>query len=535
MISRTFYDKEILKAFNTLEHYGLNAQEEMIDILCRINRTKKACANLADGVDVLYMTMNEVTQDMRPFYGNAELFFGLYERLHHLNEREYISCLNLSDEGRDPLIPSPLVEVFANHITDRVKTVLITECEKYGPALVDLIENHPWVSFTLTCRSIYRFELFKEIFSGRGNVKVVIADIYREGFTCAKYDLILAVPVFGSRLLIKEGDFISKETDLVALQNLLYHVNIDGELVIVLPAKITFAGGSTEVLRTYVEKNYKIKEVSALPSGLFYPYASVRSYLFVFSTGFTDDVVLKKYEVDKPTKKFSVCEKLNVINEQLVFSDEFEKLKGWNIDMAFCEEDDDIRSFSESNVKKVNLKEVGTVFRGKAVSVKSSKGNIGVVNISNISEFGIAYDGLDFIDEEERNIAKYALKNGDVLVTARGTTIKIAVFQEQDYICIPSANINVIRPKNILNGTYLKLFLESPVGMKLLKSLQRGETITNINFKDMYELEVPLLPMEEQEKIVKEYSEGFNFYRQTIAAAEEGWKGLLLNLQAKLY
>ena len=87
MISRTFYDKEILKAFNTLEHYGLNAQEEMIDILCRINRTKKACANLADGVDVLYMTMNEVTQDMRPFHGNAELFFGLYERLHHLNER----------------------------------------------------------------------------------------------------------------------------------------------------------------------------------------------------------------------------------------------------------------------------------------------------------------------------------------------------------------------------------------------------------------------------------------------------------------
>ena len=95
---------------------------------------------------------------------------------------------------------------------------------------------------------------------------------------------------------------------------------------------------------------------------------------------------------------------------------------------------------------------------------------------------------------------------GDVLVTARGTTVKIAVFEEQSSICIPSANLNVIRPKNTLNGTYLKLFLESFVKTKMLKSLQRGIGVVNINFKGISELEVPVLPLEAQEILVQEYN-----------------------------
>ena len=203
--------------------------------------------------------------------------------------------------------------------------------------------------------------------------------------------------------------------------------------------------------------------------------------------------------------------------------------------MAFSEEDDDIKAFSASPVKKLPLKDVATVFRGKAVNTKTEGGNIGVINISNISDTGIDYSGLDYIVDEERKVSRYILQTGDVLVTARGTTVKIAVFEEQSSICIPSANINVIRPKDTLNGTYLKLFLESPVGTKMLKSLQRGTGVVNINFKDMSELEVPVLPLEAQESLVQEYNTGLNLYKETIAAAEEGWRGVQAEIQSKLY
>ena len=97
-------------------------------------------------------------------------------------------------------------------------------------------------------------------------------------------------------------------------------------------------------------------------------------------------------------------------------------------------------------------------------------------------------DGVDYntgtrIYEIKEVISKAkTLQEGDVLITSRGTTIKIAVFNEQPgKVCVPSANINVIRTNKLLKGAYLKLFLESSVGMKMLKGIQRGSTIVNIN------------------------------------------------------
>ena len=81
----------------------------------------------------------------------------------------------------------------------------------------------------------------------------------------------------------------------------------------------------------------------------------------------------------------------------------------------------------------------------------------------------------------------------------------------------------------------MKLFLESPVGVKMLKSLQRGTGVVNINFKDMSELEVPVLPLETQEVLVREYNSGLSLYKETIAAAEEGWRGVQAEIQSKLY
>ena len=167
----------------------------------------------------------------------------------------------------------------------------------------------------------------------------------------------------------------------------------------------------------------------------------------------------KRKTYAKTPVKSSPCKSLVVKNEILLFGDEFADLNGWNVDMAFSEEDEDIKAFSNSPVKKLRLKDAATVFRGKAVNAKAESGNVAVINISNITDTGIDYEHLDQIEEEERKVSRYILEDGDVLVTARGTTVKIAVFEKQPMICIPSANINVIRPKDMLRGAYLKLFL----------------------------------------------------------------------------
>ena len=45
-----------------------------------------------------------------------------------------------------------------------------------------------------------------------------------------------------------------------------------------------------------------------------------------------------------------------------------------------------------------------------------------------------------------------------------------AVFSRQEKTIIASANLVVIRPKDKVLGEYIKIFLESPIGIAMIKS-----------------------------------------------------------------
>ncbi|WP_368233677.1 restriction endonuclease subunit S [Anaerotruncus rubiinfantis] len=525
------------RGFQEAQAFDYASSGESYANLYRVWKTKAALKGREADPDTIYETMQSVTADLdRRFPGDAALFYRLYQALRDIRAEEIPAYLKNISNGKELYVPKVLSAEFQKHL-DRhmVRRVLIAECEKYGDAIFDMIRKHSDIHFTLSCQDEQISRVLRCAYEAFFNVSFLTADIYSDGFTDQKFDLIFAVPAFGVRDLADGQDFICRELDLAATQNLLYHLNFEGELVISLPARITFAGGNTEILRTYIENNYRIKEIAELPSGLFFPYTTMNAFLFTFSTGVTDDVVLKRYISDKPVRKGSSCGELILDKEVLLFRDEFDELNGWNLDMAFSEDDDDLRLFRASPVRKASLRDVAAVFRGKAVKGKSETGKIGVINISNITDTGIDYAALDFIDEEERKVARYILEDGDVLVTSRGTTIKAAVFERQPFICIPSANLNVIRPHKGLRGEYLKLFLDTPAGEKMLRGLQRGSGIMNINFNDLYGLTVPVPPLETQDGIIREYNAGLSLYQKTVAAAEEAWQNAQSGLRAKIY
>jgi len=213
-------------------------------------------------------------------------------------------------------------------------------------------------------------------------------------------------------------------------------------------------------------------------------------------------------------------------------SDELEELGDWNINKIFSQQDEEWLKFQESSVRRTALGDVAEIFRGKSVTKKDPTGNIGVVNISNIGEYDIDYDNLDHLEEEERKVMNYLLKEGDVLIPARGTAIRTAIFHEQSYPCIASSNVIVIRPEpKMLNSTYLKLFLDSPLGEKMINGVQQGITIINISYKDLKSLEIPLPSIEEQQQKADEYIRELTIYKDTIAAAEKRWNEVLYKLR----
>ena len=207
----------------------------------------------------------------------------------------------------------------------------------------------------------------------------------------------------------------------------------------------------------------------------------------------------------------------------------------WNIDRIFESQDEDWIKFQESNVKKQELGTVAIIFRGKAVNKKDPNGNIAVVNISNIGEYEIDYAGLDHLDEEERKVTNYLLQDGDLLIPARGTAIRVAVFKEQPYPCIASSNVIVIRATDdSLSTVYLKLFFDSPLGRKMLVTRQQGTAVMNISYKELNNIEIPLPSIEEQKAIAEEYTRELEVYKKSIQEAENRWNSILAKLQDRI-
>ena len=466
------------------------------------------------------------------FRGDARMFFALYERISELSNRELLEySRTLIESARytmGAIVPEALsIEMFKN-VKQEFQNILVCDADKYGPELYDLVKNST-SNFYFTLINKQFSDLYKMIYDGL-NITFIQKDIYQYEFTNKKFDLILCFPIMGGRDLANKdkSDFISRDLSFIAAENLLYHLTSNGKLIIVLPAKIGFGGGDAETLRTYIQNSYKVNEIASLPTKLFYPYMAINTYLLSFSNGITDDVCVKKYELEN--------KRLYESDNRLVFSDELESMNVWNVDMVFSFTDESIIEYKSSSVKKAKLIEVSDVFRGKAIIEKVDDGNVSVINISNISDTGIDYENLDTINEEERKISRYLLEDGDVLIATKGFAVKVGVFEKQDKMCIASSNLCVIRPNSrILNGTYLKLFLESETGMKLIKSLQRGTSIVNINYQDICELEVPTPPLDDQLDIANEYNAGLKLYKETIAAANDAWAKIKNSVKMKLY
>ena len=139
------------------------------------------------------------------------------------------------------------------------------------------------------------------------------------------------------------------------------------------------------------------------------------------------------------------------------------------------------------------------------------------------------------MEEEERKVTNYLLKDGDLLIPARGTAIRVAIFKEQTYPCIASSNVIVIRAiDESLSTTYLKLFFDSPLGRKMLITRQQGTAVMNISYKELNNIEIPLSSVEEQKQIADTYTREFEVYKKAIQEAESRWSSVLAELQERI-
>ena len=209
--------KDLLLFESICHTYGLDNPQEKAELMLRVLKTRQQIGTKVTDAETLYKEMQKATLDMPRFKGDSELFFQIYSSLVKIDAHGilfFLTKVNQYDRGHLSA-PDIIVKKFGEYITPETKTVFIPECESYGMALLDEIENHPEVSFTLSTRNEYWKDLLSYVYSEYENVSLVFADIYRDGFSNDRYDLIFAIPVFGSRSLAEGQDFICKDSEMI--------------------------------------------------------------------------------------------------------------------------------------------------------------------------------------------------------------------------------------------------------------------------------------------------------------------------------
>ena len=508
-------------ALNVLYQRQLSSREQLLNEMLRVKLTLKKLEEASTSIkdkEKLFQFMKKVTEDELGFFpADRDDFSDIFETLKDIDLIDF--TLHIYKNDRLGTVIAPVF--LSSYISERIRKlkpqrILITEAEKHLSGLKGMVHQFKDCEITLTTQLKPMYTLLQLAFGEKPNVKIRFESIYTGCLENEKFDYIYSLPAFGYKPDEIGKPFLTRDSDGIAIENMLEHMNNVGTLDIIVPAKITFAGMSYEKLRAHIIKHFQVQSIYILPEGTFRPATAIKTYLLTITTKHQEHVAIGILGLNK--SNFELTDK------KVIASQEFLAHEDWRIELLLADANANIQRFKTSKLAKVKLKDVAEVFRGKSILKKdTSVGSIAVLNISNIEGGEINYQDMDTIDEEERKIKRYELYTGDVVLSCRGTAIKSAVFEAQDKTIIASANLIVIRPREKVKGEYIKIFSESPVGLAIIKSFQRGTTIMNINNADIMEMEIPLLPLSRQQEMIDKYKGELNIYKGAILKAESRW------------
>ena len=128
--------------------------------------------------------------------------------------------------------------------------------------------------------------------------------------------------------------------------------------------------------------------------------------------------------------------------------------------------------------------------------------NCYLLNLSDISN-GYIEEVLEKVNIDNlKKYKKYMLQPNDVIISARGTKISIAVADDKENRdVIVTGNLIAIRCGEDLDPYYLKAFFESNNGTAMLRSAQTGGNIFAINPRQLQEMSIELMNPERQKLI----------------------------------
>lgn len=307
---------------------------------------------------------------------------------------------------------------------------------------------------------------------------------------------------------------ISNNGDSVFIQNIIMNLSKEGKIAVIVPEGLIFRN-LYQKTREWCLNNANLTAVISLPNGVFMPYASVKTAIFIFDgKKQTKKVWFYKLNYDgfelnknrRPSLDNDIPDLLNKWEGKQVsensFWVDFEKIKdnnySLNIDDYFPKKKD-ISEYPLIPIKDVciQIKMGGTPSRNK---VEYFRGKNLWVTITDMKK--------KYIEDTKEKITNEAIEKSNAKLLPKGAVL-ISIFATLGDVSILSkeattnqAIAGLIPDNNKIDTEYLYYILKSK--KKYIESLGRGIAQKNINSTILKEIKIPVPPVSKQKEIVQD-------------------------------
>ncbi|MEI9475329.1 MAG: restriction endonuclease subunit S, partial [Deltaproteobacteria bacterium] len=294
------------------------------------------------------------------------------------------------------------------------------------------------------------------------------------------------------------------------------HLNPGGRAGLIVPEGIIFQSQNAyKALRKMLMENY-LWAVVSLPAGVFNPYSGVKTSILFLDRNLarrTDELLFVKVESDgfdlgaqrRPNGKNDLPEALEILDSHKKAQKTQESKKALTVSRKRLLESGDINlsgdryreaAAVQSKWPMVGLGEVCSLEYGSSLPERNRvSGPFPVVGSNGIAGFH----------------KDFTVKGPAIVVGRKGSAGEVT-WIDQDCVPIDTTYYVCIKQEGVL----LRYLFYILVGLRLTE-LRGGAGVPGLNRNDAYDKEIPLPPLEEQERIVTE----LDSYRKVIEGARQ--------------
>ena len=299
----------------------------------------------------------------------------------------------------------------------------------------------------------------------------------------------------------------SISSDWFFIDESLKRLSKDGKLIVLMPNGPLFKIADKEIKKELVSRGL-IEEIIALPEKIF-GGTSIQLNIIVFSSNNDHIKMIDASELYREINKTRILNtglivNLNSHNKEMKIISINDIDDDYNLLVKNYTSDNEIKLFNPHQLSEY----VNDCFRGFKIGLKDyydANGEYEILNVSDLED-GMISNNLTRLNPQGIAVDRYLLKENDVVISSHGI-VKVGVIKNiGERKIIASGNFTVVR-LNIekLNPFYLEAFLNSSNGKKILRKASTGATTYIFTPGKILTIEIPILDIEKQNKLMKEY------------------------------